>query len=807
MIRKEGEMFKGIKMKKQYENLIGCYLLSFGAMAIVDYILGLKLPISLLFLMTMVIHILLYLLDYYRKQVIVYVGITIMFFLIYAMCRFFNWEVLKTIHEAYEWLRSYDQSEENYKFLFAMINGTSFMLGISTVLYIINRFEKVKLILAFSNLAVLLGMCFMGITAAKTGVTCFIAYDFMILTKHMHLKQYGKGKTETWKVVISLSPICLAIGVIATLLPSKEEPISWRWVFNLYYNSVELCQDIAAEIAFKWGGVSDEFGLSFEGVDGKNTLDGNIGTGNQEMLSVVMRSMPHQTLYLAGIYKDTYSENNWKCLYNQQSSDLEEYRLSTYEMILSMYEGELEAGGENLYAENAATVKYGKIRTRTLFLPINTEAINELDKEHMPTFTTATVRYPKRQKEGQYYKTEFLEINRENSYIKERLHQLENTTYDEELELDKEKIYDKLGETVNEHVLKEMLEEKNLFSKLKKRQEKIQEVYTVLPKDLPERVRNLTEELTQSCESRYDKLKAIEQYLKQYHYTKTPGKVPAGHDFVDYFLFDGKEGYCTYFASSMAIMARTIGIPTRYVEGFIVDECKSERGREYTVRADKAHAWVEAYFDGFGWVRFEPSAGYELSQYQSWAIVNDKPKGYVTMPEIPIPEIATMTDSSVDLAAMISEQDYQEEQERARKFRQIVVGVLIVSILAIIGMSSFQILRYRILYYRAQMEKQYRMKFKEMMYLLGKLGYQLQENETLLQFLQRVQHEKDSVGTYAEKMIMAYSKARYGSKVISKEQVSQLQAFYEELFETLCNQYGKPKSIWWKITYQIWGYK
>ncbi|HOV27026.1 MAG TPA: transglutaminase domain-containing protein [Pseudobacteroides sp.] len=134
--------------------------------------------------------------------------------------------------------------------------------------------------------------------------------------------------------------------------------------------------------------------------------------------------------------------------------------------------------------------------------------------------------------------------------------------------------------------------------------------YLQLPESLPKRVKDLAKEVTSGKDNRYDKVKAIESYLsKNYKYTLTPPNTPSGRDFVDYFLFDIKKGYCTYYATSMVVMLRSIGIPARYVEGYIVSS-GSKKGNEYHITNEKAHAWVEAYFEGFGWIRFEPTSAY-----------------------------------------------------------------------------------------------------------------------------------------------------------------------------------------------------
>lgn len=138
------------------------------------------------------------------------------------------------------------------------------------------------------------------------------------------------------------------------------------------------------------------------------------------------------------------------------------------------------------------------------------------------------------------------------------------------------------------------------------------EKYLRLPESLPNRVSKLAMDLTKDYETDYEKIKALEKYLAENHsYSLTVSDIPEGKDFVDYFLFEDSKGYCTYYASSLAVMGRTLGIPTRYVEGFLLPGEKGKDGL-YEVKAERAHAWVEAYVDNIGWVNFEPTSPYRV---------------------------------------------------------------------------------------------------------------------------------------------------------------------------------------------------
>jgi protein-glutamine gamma-glutamyltransferase len=130
-------------------------------------------------------------------------------------------------------------------------------------------------------------------------------------------------------------------------------------------------------------------------------------------------------------------------------------------------------------------------------------------------------------------------------------------------------------------------------------------IYLQTPKVDP-RVRELARKVTESSGSNYERAHAIDAYLKNnYGYTlELPGEKKA--DQLAYFLFERKKGHCEYFATSMAIMLRTLNIPARVVNGFRGGEYNDVTGN-YIVRESDAHSWVEVYFPEFGWVTFDPT--------------------------------------------------------------------------------------------------------------------------------------------------------------------------------------------------------
>jgi protein-glutamine gamma-glutamyltransferase len=123
---------------------------------------------------------------------------------------------------------------------------------------------------------------------------------------------------------------------------------------------------------------------------------------------------------------------------------------------------------------------------------------------------------------------------------------------------------------------------------------------------LDPRIPELAKSVTANAQTPVDKAIAIENFLRtKYSYTLDltgkPGSDPLAH-----FLFEKRAGHCEYFASAMAVMLRTLQIPSREVNGFLPGEYNA-LGGDYIVRASDAHSWVEVYFPENGWLVFDPT--------------------------------------------------------------------------------------------------------------------------------------------------------------------------------------------------------
>ena len=131
-------------------------------------------------------------------------------------------------------------------------------------------------------------------------------------------------------------------------------------------------------------------------------------------------------------------------------------------------------------------------------------------------------------------------------------------------------------------------------------------IYLTLPDGFPETVAATAAAVTQGTPTNYDAMLELQNWFQtQFRYSLD---VPAGHSnsAIEAFLRQ-RVGYCEQFAATFAAMARTLGIPSRLAVGYTPGQLLSDRW--YSVTGRNSHAWPEVWFDGLGWVPFEPTPG------------------------------------------------------------------------------------------------------------------------------------------------------------------------------------------------------
>ncbi len=201
-------------------------------------------------------------------------------------------------------------------------------------------------------------------------------------------------------------------------------------------------------------------------------------------------------------------------------------------------------------------------------------------------------------------------------------------------------------------------EDKNLFEEYEELyREFVYDYYLIVPKECQAVGRRLQSQ----GDWRLDVQQVVNLLQEEYGYTTMPGATPEGEDVISYFMWTRKQGYCMHFASAAVMMLRGMGIPARFVEGYLIREweiaaadtvtesvgvCLYEDGTtdeismEY-VRVEvpdwNAHAWVEVYVDGYGWVTVDVTPGNAFVPFDMIEVTTPTPPPDATPTEKPDP--------------------------------------------------------------------------------------------------------------------------------------------------------------------------
>lgn len=313
--------------------------------------------------------------------------------------------------------------------------------------------------------------------------------------------------------------------------------------------------------------------------------------------------------------------------------------------------------------------------------------------------------------------------------------------------------------------------------------------YTQLPDELPPRIKQLAEDITANETNWFDKAKAVESYFgsTDYTYDQKNVAVPGeGVDYVDQFLFETKLGYCDNFSSSMAVMLRTIGIPTRWVKGYTGGDFLEYSDQEstkqfYQITNNNAHSWVEVFFPNQGWVPFEPTKGFTNEVNISYVSDAQTPLTNQTPPAVEKPQKEQMKETGTKEAKKSF--DLKSIWSNTKMFlkNNWKKAVLILATFACV-MGILYRIRGKWIPYGVLL--QYRFKKKDdsfgtayvtLLHQLNRYGLKRKENQTLSNY------------------------ARYIDSFFSTREMTRLTAIYEQyMYHQLL-----PKGTW-EETHQLW---
>jgi transglutaminase-like putative cysteine protease len=219
--------------------------------------------------------------------------------------------------------------------------------------------------------------------------------------------------------------------------------------------------------------------------------------------------------------------------------------------------------------------------------------------------------------------------------------------------------------------------------------------YTQIPSKLSPLVQQTAMQWTQGATDAYSALKDLEAHLNDagiFTYSVTNPPVPASTD-VATWLLQTRRGYCTYYASTMAVMARLMGIPTRIVTGFS-QGTYDQLHNSWAVMGTDAHSWVQAYLPSIGWINFDPTPGYAPGAAPVQKTATTLPKSPVPQPTAPktqpIKKLAPVAQHTPQVVVGVGTSSSHSSVNSTLMTTLLIVGlVLLLGLLLGVGVASW----------------------------------------------------------------------------------------------------------------------
>lgn len=349
----------------------------------------------------------------------------------------------------------------------------------------------------------------------------------------------------------------------------------------------------------------------------------------------------------------------------------------------------------------------------------------------------------------------------------------------------------------------------------------VKSAYMSMPENA-EFLEELAQELTKKYDDSFDKALALERYFKtNYTYAESfihDSGTPV--DKVRYMINTSKTGYCTYYATAMTLMLRSLKIPARYVTGYHAMASPKTNLKKYTreISDENYHAWVEVYFDGIGWLTFDPTPGINGEQ----SIIN---YAFLDEPELGTEQKVHETEEKLPTAeentVKKDENEKEEEKEKENEIKEteeapiivkkmpVWIAVLIVILSVIVFVAVMCALTVVLINHRfnAYMQKlhmkkpteQTRALYPNILRLLGSLGYRPENGESLHDFAGRVDDEF-KISIRLSSIIDIMEMTQFSENTVSEADAGKVSEYFDRLSISVFYRHNIFKKYYYMAT-------
>lgn len=590
--------------------------------------------------------------------------------------------------------------------------------------------------------------------AAVSATLWYAILAFVEWTERVWKKKKGDRHKE---YVLRILPFCAIYLWLMCVMPTPEEPYDWQIVKDAYHNIYAKMNVWMQELGVN---TKEDFGMAYKGFSEDGRLMGGLIGEEKHLLTVKGSTGLKTNVYLVGKVYDTFDGTGWT---RNVTEDTGARLMDTLETLYAVrrYDGELM---ENYVFSTGLTVEYQYFHTGYLFAPLKMYRADGIDYQ----YSGSNLMFEEQKGYGTKYKLVYYQLNVDHP----KFYQMAETELQEDAGLWEDIVEDYVPGESNEISLEDLQQYR--------RQERAAYQGEMV---LSERVAHYLEEITAGAETDVEKLRAIEKALSGLSYTENPGALPeevtdAGA-FLDYFLLESKQGYCSYFATAFVLLARAEGIPARYVEGFCVPV---NAARNMAVTSSMAHAWPEVYLEDVGWIPFEPTPGYSELRYTPWVLKSANTNSTSRETELEEEESAVEAERMQAEELLAEELAAKQEESRFRRIFLLMSGMIAAGCIVILLLD--RVLFYR-KYKRMTPERKFETEVKRNLWLWARLGFVRDGEETLAELRERIQT------VFPADTIAYYENYLYGDCRVTDELLQAVTEERRELFVRL-----KQKKKW-----------
>ncbi len=638
---------------------------------------------------------------------------------------------------------------------------------------LICRFFAVRAGLAVLLSVSLLTALFGRWQISHAGTVLSLWYGVMTLAEYVRLHWEKKKEADAALYTVWLMPVGLVLLALMLLMPSPQEAYDWAFVKEAYGR---IRESVVSRMHDLVGGGREDFGVSFQGLSEDGDLRGGLRRGSRALFQIESDSGFLTNLYLAGASYDRFDGRGWEKTCHEE----EPWRIwDTLETV-----GAVQASAQNpsdYLKYTQLHISYGWFRTGYLFAPLKTRRIRDCEYEN----DGGDLRFGSGRGYGTSYQADYYQINAGTAGFYELMERLASEPRTE------------IGGTQDDAPDP---------GELARYRNSIRETYgegTALSPG----VQDWLERVLEGAETDAEKLRALEYVLSSLEYTRTPGELPekvkdAG-SFLDYFLLESGRGYCSYFATAFVLLARSQGIPARYVEGFCVP---ARQKKSVTVTSDMTHAWPEVWLEGFGWLPFEPTPGFLEVRYTPWRMSGGESESAFAAPDVRLPARPAEQNGDPEQAGMEEAGDETADGGESegqgellkRVLRSVLAGLaaLFCCFPAVLWVD--RALRSR-RFSRMEAEEKFLYLLRQELWLLSRLGLTRGETETLQEFRVRCDN---ALGTKLAEALAFYEEVLYADRPVP-EQAAETAAQERQLLLSRLRENGRLQ--YWLARFRLGG--